>query len=347
MIAVADIERLCCPASGQPLTLLDTRTEDLRLDGLAARADSLFGCTTQVLVRADTAGAYPVVRGIPVLLEPEMLAVGRTAPADLDDPRWAEAYLEMGFYSQAADQTDADQFREVLSRARNAPPWSAEWVDAPYDAAAQYDALRFLGGRGGVVLQLGGKGLHAVKALLAGSEKAWLITPMLSEALYARQLAEREGVADRFVPIVGIAEQLPLQDGTADAIYAGGCLHHMDTTHAAPEIRRVLASGGHFAAVEPWSTALNRIGTKLLGKREPNAHCHPLDRRRLDPLFDTFGCVRMLHHGPLLRYLALTILKITGREISPRTGLWLDRIDDSLPLPSRWGGSVAVLARKE
>jgi hypothetical protein len=123
-------------------------------------------------------------------------------------------------------------------------------------------------------------------------------------------------------------------------------LHHMATAFAGPEIHRVLVRGGRFAAVEPWQTAAHRFGTRVIGKREANAHCRPLNKERLRPLQAPLGGLELRHHGPVLRYLALGLLKFTKREISPQTGLRLTRADDALPLPNRMGGSLAVLATR-
>jgi ubiquinone/menaquinone biosynthesis C-methylase UbiE len=68
-------------------------------------------------------------------------------------------------------------------------------------------------------------------------------------------------------------EQLPFDGEVFDAIYSGGCLHHMLTELAGPEIQRVLAAGGRFAAVEPWQTVIHRVGTRIVRKREKNAYC--------------------------------------------------------------------------
>jgi SAM-dependent methyltransferase len=224
---------------------------------------------------------------------------------------------------------------------------SLEWLDAPYDAASQMDAHRHLGPADGQrVAQLGGKGIHAVKSLLAGADEAWLLTPMHQEALYASELARRTGVSDRFHTVVGIAEQMPFPSEAFDTIYAGGCLHHMTTDFAGPEIHRVLVRGGRFAAVEPWQTVAHRAGTRLIGKREANAYCRPLNDERLRPMHAAFDGLELRHHGPALRYLALALQKLTRREISSRAGLWLTRIDDALPLPARMGGSIAVLATR-
>jgi SAM-dependent methyltransferase len=161
------------------------------------------------------------------------------------------------------------------------------------------------------------------------------------------ELGRRAGVSDRLRTVIAVAEQLPFATDTFDAIYAGGCLHHMTIAYAGPEIRRVLAKGGRFAAVEPWQTFLHKWGTRALGKREPNAYCSPLNDDRLEPMREVFARLDVRNHGPVLRYAALAWLKLSKRSIRPETGLRMARLDDQLPLPARFGGSVAVLATKE
>ena len=128
-----------------------------------------------------------------------------------------------------------------------------------------------------------------------------------------------------------------------DAIYTGGCLHHMREEWAAPEIARVLRDHGRFAAIKPWRTPLHTIGTRLVGKREPNAHCSPLTSSRIAEYRSAFTFLKVSHHGPLLRYIALGVQKISGRGIPPSIGMRLGKLDDRLPIPARLGGSVAIL----
>ncbi len=301
-----------------------------------------------MLLRSDKKAAYPIVEGVPILLGPEMLS--SPAPVfDLRDTRWGEAYDEMDFYNASA--LDISGSATALANEVRAmdghPIWSWGWIDAAYDAASQLDALEYLGEPiGQVALQLGGKGIHAAKLLLAGASQVWLVTPMLSEALYGLELARELNASDRLHVAVGIAEQIPLADETFDSAYSGGCLHHMTTDYAAPEILRVLKPTGRFAAIEPWQTVLHKYGTRLIGKREANSYCRPLTPDRLTPMYATFPDLEVRHHGPVLRYAALAMQKLTRRSISSRTGLQLTRMDDRLPLPKRLGGSVAVLATR-
>jgi SAM-dependent methyltransferase/uncharacterized protein YbaR (Trm112 family) len=339
---------LRCPATGQRLAEVGLGEAERECGPLLPCDGRAFGKTDRVLLREDHAGAYPVADGVPILMTPEFLAP-TPVEVDLNDPRWAEAYAEMEFYN-AASQTFGEGMDAVVAEVRplvGQRGYSREWLDASYDAQAQLEALEHLGDPDGRrVLQLGGSGSHAVRALAAGAGEVWLLTPMLNEALYAAEWARRLSVGERFAAVVGIAEELPFIDGMFDSVYSGGCLHHMVTEYAGPEIRRVLVDGGRFAAIEPWATPLHKYGTGLIGKREPNAYCRPLNEERLAPLRHTFPGLDVRRHGPLLRYLALAWLKASKRPMRPATGLRLSRVDDTILPAARLGGSVAVLATK-
>jgi len=320
------------------------------------------GRTPFVLLREDNTCAYPVVDGIPILLAPEALSVSaEPTHFDLTEAAYAEAYEEMDFYNDAASaaaeklaqkgaysilptELDASE-----AERRSFPdPWH-RWIDAVYDSAGQWDAYRHLGPvRGKSVLQLGGVGTHAIKFAMAGAAEAWLVTPMLGEAQAARALAKAVGVGELMRCVVGVAEELPIRSETMDAIFAGGCLHHMQTEIALPEAARVLREDGKFAAVEPWHAPLYAIGTKILGKRE-DAYCRPLTQARIEPLSKAFRTASVIQHGTLTRYpfLALSKLGINVPKFIP----WhIGKIDDAvcsiIPRLRKMGSSIAVLGSK-
>jgi SAM-dependent methyltransferase len=68
------------------------------------------------------------------------------------------------------------------------------------------------------------------------------------------------------VSLAGSAEEIPLPDGSVDAIVVGQALHWFDLDRAVPEIRRVLAPGGVLAGLwnldddrVPWVAGLQRV----------------------------------------------------------------------------------------
>ena len=364
---------LVCPATKLPLQLVSLAEAERQTAGtLVSRAETLdargrpsrpAGCTPWVLLREDLSCAYPVIDGIPILLGPEALTPADRRPAiDLTEARYAEAYEEMGFYNEVAGQEARDLTRsesyKIIAPALDASPHEREsfpdpkqrWLDAVYDCSAQWDAYRHLTPiQGRRVLQLGGKGAHAVKFLLAGASEAWSVTPMLGEARFGRALAEEVGVRDRLWCVVGIAEELPIRSMTMDAVYSGGCLHHMQTEVALPEAARVLRPGGKFAAVDPWRAPLYAIGTKVFGKREAGAYCRPLTKTRIRPARDAFVEADVVQHGTIFRYPLLALSKL-GMNSSLSMAWHVGKVDDAIssvvPGLRGWGSSVALLGRK-
>jgi uncharacterized protein YbaR (Trm112 family) len=368
------VNSLVCPETKLPLELCSIEAAEQRIgSALVPRAEALtakkdkvskpFGRSAQVLLRQDLAGAYPIVEGVPILLLPEMLTPpDRQRSIDLCQPQYAESYEEMEFYNEYAIN-EAKQIKTSEDYISIAPilklspesmalfPQPKEtWIDAIYDCAGQWDAYAHLAPIAGKrVIQLGGKGFHAVKFLLAGASEAWAITPMLGEAVCARALAEEFGVADRLRCVVAVAEELPIADGSIDSFYSGGCLHHMQTNIALPEVKRVLCNGGRFAAVDPWQAPLYTFGTKLLGKRESNVYCKPLTEVRLEPVKQLFTNYQVVQHGTLTRYPLLALNKF-GVNSSLAVAWYANQIDDAvssaIPGMRGMGSSVVVLCEK-
>jgi uncharacterized protein YbaR (Trm112 family)/SAM-dependent methyltransferase len=326
-----------------------------------------IGRTPRVLVRDDGGCAYPIVDGVPVLLAPEMLMQpDRIQSFDLSSPQYAEAYEEMNYYSSVGGAAvkvieegleTADERRTTfpeLARALGAresarasfPHPREIWIDDRFEGAAQWEGYVHLSPVAGKrVLQLGGDGRHAVKFLAAGAKEAIVVSPMLGELSFARALARHARVADRLRTVAGVAEEIPLRSETVDVIWAGGCVHHMVTELALPEIARILRPGGKFASIEPWRAPFYGIGTKILGKREP-VYCRPMTAARVEPLFAAFDEARVLHHGTLTRY-ALIALARLGYSVKISTAWKINAIDDFVcsfvPPLRRMGSSVALL----
>jgi len=335
----------------------------LRVARRSAAPATPVGPTPEVLLRDDCRAAYPITGGIPVLLGPEILAGPTDALFfDLAAPFYAEAYVEMDHYNAVAGKEAQDIERSegfaCLSKLLSAPPDRASrfpdpkehWLDARFDCAAQYEAYTFVTPIAGqVVLQLGGKGIHAVKFLLAGAAEAWLVTPMIGEIACAQALAARAGVSHNLHCVAGIAEELPFQAGSFDVIYSGGCLHHTVVSAALAEASRALKRNGRFAAIDPWRTPWYRIGIRVFGKREPNVFCKPLDKRRVSGLYEQFPGGLVQHHGSISRY-PLILLDRAGVPISLRWCWRSSRVDDALcslvPGLRALGGSVNVCGQK-
>jgi ubiquinone/menaquinone biosynthesis C-methylase UbiE/uncharacterized protein YbaR (Trm112 family) len=320
-----------------------------------------IGPTDSVLATDDNLTAYPIVNGIPVLMAPEKLRpLDERNVFDVSSPRYVEAYAEMAHYSEdaVADTSAIAGSRTLreLTRLRNLPvsertafPNPAfQWLDATYELHAQWKAFDHLGPlRDSRVLQLGGRGIQAIKFLLAGADAAWLVTPMLGELLFARELATRLELEDRLVCIGAIAEELPFPSGVFDCVYIQGSLHHTVVADSLAESRRVLRSGGRFAAVEPWRAPGYALGIRILGKRDPAVRCEVLTSRRIEPHLAHFTDAKVTHYGAMTRYPAIALGKLGVR--ASHHGLWAaGRIDDFVssivPPLRRMGSSVAITA---
>jgi SAM-dependent methyltransferase len=171
---------------------------------------------------------------------------------------------------------------------------------------------------------------------------------MIGEAEAATEAAKIGGVAGQFRCLIGVAEEIPLANSSVDVAFSGGCVHHMRTEIAFPEIARVLRAGGRFAAMEPWRAPFYGVGTRLLGKREANPFCRPMTAARAAPLFAAFHNARCELHGTLTRYPMLGLQKfgvITPIDRAWQIGRFDDRLCSLLGL-RRFGSGVALLATK-
>jgi ubiquinone/menaquinone biosynthesis C-methylase UbiE/uncharacterized protein YbaR (Trm112 family) len=368
-----------CPLTRAPLARVSIESARAKISGgepLAGRVGDSddrapTGETPEVLLRNDERVAYPIVDDVPILLAPEVLTHPRArARFDLQANHYAEAYNEMLFYDAAsgvvAEQIDSfgslalsgeDDLRSLsrqyfLADAARTdfPNPPDQWLSARMDLGSEWDCYAHLAPvRNKHVVQLGGRGSAAMKMLLAGAARATLLTPMHAEAKFARKLARILEVSERFECFVAIAEEIPLPDESIDGAYAGGCVHHMTTALAFPEIARILKPGGRFAAVEPWRAPLYALGTWVFGKREANPYCRPLTRERVAPMFDSFPKAQYIQHGALSRYPMLAMEKL-GAHFSHGRAWNVGRLDDRLcsliPGMRRLGSGVALLATK-
>ena len=80
-----------------------------------------------------------------------------------------------------------------------------------------------------------------------------LLVPIGARVVAVEPLAEMRAVLERAVPeaevLDGTAEELPLEDGVADAVTAASAFHWFEPARALPEIARVLRPGGRLAIV--------------------------------------------------------------------------------------------------
>jgi uncharacterized protein YbaR (Trm112 family)/ubiquinone/menaquinone biosynthesis C-methylase UbiE len=321
------------------------------------------------LSTADRGISYPVKDGIPILLGPEAVTEQSPWLRNLKSPQYDEAYKEMKFYNSAGyehakqirdtgslDNSDSAGLRHLgsiakLSEAeRGRFPESEIWLCETIDIAAERDCYHHIGSvRGKRVIQIGGKGIVAILLLLAGAAESILLTPMHGEASVAMELANLFGFKDRLRSVVGIAEEIPIEDCHIDVCFVAGCVHHMRTEVAFLEMARILTPGGKFAAIEPWRAPGYALGTKIFGKREPNAFRSPLDKERVSSIYKAFSSAECIQHGSLTRYPSIVAQK-AGIVLSVPRAAWVADIDDAvcncIPFARKLGSGVALIATK-
>ncbi|WP_118828622.1 methyltransferase domain-containing protein [Salinibacter ruber] len=325
--------------------------------------ESISSQNPVVLIREDLKVAFPIIDGVPVLLAPEVLHPPDChIEVNLNDPKYEEAYEEMDFYNEVASEEarniENSQAFRVIEPVWNAcqenvqsfPTPRQIWLDSVYDCAAQWDAYKHISPiKGKRVLQMGGKGAHAVKFLLGGASEAWVVTPMIGEVRCAVALAEMVGVGDKLKCVVAVAEELPFVERSFDIVFSGGSLHHTRTERSITEVHRILRDNGRFAATDPWRAPLYSVGTAIFGKREPNVYCRPLTEERVKPVRKTFSSSSVEQHGTLTRYPLLALKKL-GLSFSQDTVWKLNKMDDAvcslIPRFREMGSSVACLGTK-
>lgn len=364
------VRRFLCPRSGKEL--FPRQLTDEESQSLVARPRSsmaVFPLSREAMTSADGRTIYPVLDGIPVLLAPEVSSADTCDTFSSLDPRYAEAYEEMAHYNSVAASAQADvkqshAFRSLsacqgISRDDQARfPYPVErWLEATYDITAQETVFAHLAPvLDQDVLQVGGTGIHAIRFLMAGAATATLVTPMFSEARFARRMAEELGVAERLSLALGIFEELPVPSASMDIVFSGGSLHHTLTDLALFEAARVLRTEGKFGCFDPWRAPFYRIGIRIFGKREPGVFCRPLDNERMRYLSKCFSKAKVEKHGSLTRYLLLALQKsgvdFTDDGTSGYNGFvhnlmrWDNSIAAVLPPLHKFASSVSICARK-
>lgn len=153
-----------------------------------------------------------------------------------------------------------------------------------YPRAAIRWALEPVAGRDPLrVLDLGagtGKLTQGVAALARPGQEIRLIAVEPDPGMLAQLSALLPGVT----ALAGRAEQIPLPDGSVDAVLCGQSAHWFDMDRAVPEVARVLAPGGVFAGLwnmdddsVPWVAELvRRYGSTLsLARWRDDVHVWP------------------------------------------------------------------------
>jgi SAM-dependent methyltransferase len=303
-----------------------------------------------------------VVDGIHVLMAPERIyPTGRAPDIDVHRAPYDEAYAEQQWYTEnptatteAATLRDSAAFLRLIlalsDDAREAfpDPWP-QFVGNRTEITAMYAAFAHLSPlRGATVVQLGGNGLHGLTLLAAGADRLIAVSPILAELRICGAVAKEVGLDSRVALVAGLGEELPIADGSVDAMFSPASVHHLHTTLAFPEIRRVLANGGRFSSVDVYRSPLYRLGIAMFGKKEKGASCQPLDSVRLEPA-QAFEQLELGWYGSSIRYVTSVLARLgrmPTKERLYRLTVLEDRLARRLPLVRRFASVVVILGTR-
>ena len=95
-----------------------------------------------------------------------------------------------------------------------------------------------------------GNGENAIAAAAAGAQLALGLDISDVSVANARGFAQRAGVQDSTRFFQADAENTKLPEDSIDTIVCSGMLHHLELSHAFPELLRILKPGGRVLAVE-------------------------------------------------------------------------------------------------
>ncbi len=162
---------------------------------------------------------------------------------------------------------------------------------------------------GSPVLELGAGTGQLSAALVAAGLDLTAVEPLAATRGLLAERIGQERVRE------GTAEQIPLDDGSVDAVFAADSFHWFDETRAMPEIKRVLrAEGGvailRMAAVEdlPWS---RELGTILVRSRPDH------------PAFSGRGPAAALEEDPAFGPVVQSDLRVAGEMGREQLIAWI------------------------
>jgi SAM-dependent methyltransferase len=184
--------------------------------------------------------------------------------------------------TDAAKAMQRDLWMHDVARYMNPP------IDTVYPREYCYALLGDVRER--PVLDLGcGEGCDVVALAKRGAHVTGCdISPDLIEVARCRvALNCRAEEARRVEMRVGSAYALPLDSGAVDIVLGVAILHHLDLARAAPEVRRVLRSGGRAIFLEPLrNSAFVRWARRVIPYRTPDVS--PGERPLTDAELDYF-----------------------------------------------------------
>jgi SAM-dependent methyltransferase len=226
-----------------------------------------------------------------------------------------ESHVNNEYYTDAARASD-DYFREIEQR-RYSTHYHLE------------DLFSSLAGSSGRLLEVGcGIGVDSIQLAKCGFDVT--AVDLTESALHvAREFAVRRGVEIDFR--LGNAEKLEFPDGTFDAVYSFGVLHHTpDIDAAVDEVHRVLRPGGTAYVMLYHSWSLVNLVHRVFrlpyeSPKDRGDHCpvvYTFSRRGVRDLFRAFSHVSVradypftYGFGPLCTRLPVWIRRPLGRVI--------------------------------
>jgi SAM-dependent methyltransferase len=155
---------------------------------------------------------------------------------------------ELEFHDRDRDRVAIAELDEKEHAALHGNKKFYSVVDASHDYVDEWIATH---APGRVVLDYAcGNGGSAIHAAASGASLAIGLDISRVSIENARRDAALADVADRTFFVQGDCENTKLPSDSIDVVICSGMLHHLDLTHAFPELRRIMKPGGVILAVE-------------------------------------------------------------------------------------------------